>query len=296
MTLSQLVACVILASASLLTGQSAAQSEADALFQKQDWPAAAAAYRKVVVAEPQNGAAWFRLGASLHRMGNEPEAGGAFEKAVELRFQPAQSMVNVARARAHAGDPAGSAEWLNRAADAKFQNVAFLDGDPDFARIQSEEAYRKARARIELNAKPCLGDPHLREFDFWLGEWDVQVSGQTIATSRIENVLDGCLIQENWMPFNGQPGKSWNYVNSATGKWEQLWMSGGNVLKLEGAFGGGKMVLEGRSQNPARATTLDRITFTAMPDGRVSQVWEQSKDGGQSWTKSFDGVYIRRRP
>ncbi|MBN9660537.1 MAG: hypothetical protein J0H49_20275 [Acidobacteria bacterium] len=296
MTLSQLVACTFLVSASLLMGQSAAQSEADALFQKQDWPAAAAAYRKVVGAEPQNGAVWFRLGASLHRMNNEPEAGRAFEKAVELKFQVGQSMVNVARARAHAGDAAGAVDWLNRAADAKFQNLAFLDSDPDFARIGAEEAYRTARARIERNSKPCLADGRLREFDFWLGEWDVQVSGQTIATSRIENVLDGCLIQENWMPFNGQQGKSWNYLNPATGMWEQLWMSGGNVLKLEGGLAGGKMVLEGRSQNPARASNLDRITFAPLPDGRVSQVWEQSKDGGQSWTKAFDGIYIRRRP
>ncbi|MGC4056051.1 MAG: tetratricopeptide repeat protein [Paludibaculum sp.] len=292
----QFLAFTLLAFVPVLVGQSASQGEADGLFQKQDWAAAAAAYRRLVAAEPQNGAAWFRLGASLHRLGDEPEAGRAFERAVDLRFQTGQSMVNVARARAHAGDPTGAAEWLNRAADANFLNLAFLDADPDFARIRSDESYRKARARIELNGRPCQADGRLREFDFWLGEWDVLVSGQTIATSRIESVLDGCLVQENWMPFNGRQGKSWNYRNSATGKWEQLWMSGGVVLKLEGSLVGGKMVLEGRSQNPGRASTLDRITFSPLTDGRVSQVWEQSTDGGQSWSKAFDGVYVRRNP
>jgi hypothetical protein len=31
-----------------------------------------------------------------------------------------------------------------------------------------------------------------------------------------------------------------------------------------------------------------------LPDGRVRQHWETSKDGGATWTTAFDGYYRRR--
>ena len=31
-----------------------------------------------------------------------------------------------------------------------------------------------------------------------------------------------------------------------------------------------------------------------LPDGRVRQLWESSKDGGETWTVAFDGYYARR--
>jgi hypothetical protein len=44
------------------------------------------------------------------------------------------------------------------------------------------------------------------------------------------------------MPNSGLQGKSWNFYNAATGKWEQVWMGArGGVLKLEGEFKDGAM-------------------------------------------------------
>jgi hypothetical protein len=39
---------------------------------------------------------------------------------------------------------------------------------------------------------------------------------------------------------------------------------------------------------------LIRGTWTPMPDGRVRQLLEQSRDEGESWYVWFDGVYVRR--
>lgn len=140
----------------------------------------------------------------------------------------------------------------------------------------------------------CQDDARRHEFDFWLGEWEVQVNGKAVARSRIDNVLDGCLVQENWMPFQGREGKSWNYFNAAKGQWEQLWMSGGNVIKLSGALKEGTMVLEGRPEDPAKASTVNRITYTPNADGTMRQVWTQSPDGGKSWKTVFDGLYVKK--
>lgn len=52
------------------------------------------------------------------------------------------------------------------------------------------------------------------------------------------------------------------------------------------------MVLAGTSPRATpRGDVLDRITWTALPDGRVSQVWELSADGGASWQRVFVGFY-----
>lgn len=142
--------------------------------------------------------------------------------------------------------------------------------------------------------QPCQADARLRQFDFWLGTWDVRVNGKSIASSRIESVLDGCLVQENWMPFQGREGKSWNYFNPVLGQWEQLWMSAGNVLKLVGTLREGVMVLEGKPEDPANVAVRDRITYTPLPDGTVRQVWTQSKDEGKTWKTLFDGIYVRK--
>src|SRR5207237_74173 len=102
----------------------------------------------------------------------------------------------------------------------------------------------------------------------------------------------GCIVQENWMPFNGGGGKSWNFYNAGTGKWEQLWLSAGSVLKLEGSVKDGEMRYEGATPRPSGEPILNKLTFTPLGEHRVHQVWVQSRDGGKTWTNAFDGIYV----
>jgi hypothetical protein len=39
---------------------------------------------------------------------------------------------------------------------------------------------------------------------------------------------------------------------------------------------------------------VDRITWIPLEDGRVRQVWEASRDYGNTWQVLFDGTYARR--
>ena len=276
-----------------LAGQ--AVSEGDALFQKQDWAGAARAFQSAVDKDRHDGRSWFRLGSSLYRLGKNAEARHAFEQAVENQFQGPYAMAVVARSYASENNAAKAAEWLNRAGDAGFVGIAFVDTDPAFERIKTDSAFAKAREKIDLNAHPCNARAEYRQFDFWLGEWDVQVAGQITAHSRIEKMLDGCIVQENWMPIGGIEGKSWNYYNSVTHKWEQLWLSSGGVLKLEGTLQDGAMHYEGITVGPTGGKILERLTFTPMTANRVHQVWERSNDDGKTWTTTFDGIYLPRK-
>ncbi len=146
---------------------------------------------------------------------------------------------------------------------------------------------------------PCAARPESRQFDFWLGEWDVyDPRGTLVGTSHVESILDGCVIQENWTGRPSGEGKSWNYYDPADRQWHQFWMdaSGASPARLAGSFTGGAMRLEGSARQPAPggvpATT--RLTFFPRAPDRVRQLWERSVDGGASWTVVFDGDYRRR--
>ena len=86
-------------------------------------------------------------------------------------------------------------------------------------------------ASSQSNPYPCKSSPQHRQFDFWVGEWKVFLPDlkTQVGESKIEVGSDGCLILENWTSTGTNPtsGKSMNYVNPATGKWEQLWVDSG---------------------------------------------------------------------
>lgn len=54
------------------------------------------------------------------------------------------------------------------------------------------------------SAAPCKSKPECRQFDFWVGEWDVQnPQGQPAGTSSVRLILGDCVIFEN----EGQRGQ-----------------------------------------------------------------------------------------
>jgi hypothetical protein len=140
----------------------------------------------------------------------------------------------------------------------------------------------------------CSG-PKEREFDFWIGEWEVYEGENLAGRNTIEPILGGCVLQENWRGESGSAGSSFNFYNSQTKKWQQFWVwRNGTTLELEGKFHDGKMILEGESTNREGKAILNRITWYDNPDGTVRQHWEVSKDQGKSWETAFDGLYKKQ--
>ena len=142
--------------------------------------------------------------------------------------------------------------------------------------------------------RPCTAAVH-RQFDFWVGAWDViGAKGQFAGTNRIELVDGGCALFESWSSgAGGYTGRSLNSVGG-DGRWRQTWVdSGGLRLELVGGLVDGKMVLEG--ETPAGTAggpaTKNRITWSPEAEGRVRQHWETSADSGKTYTTAFDGMY-----
>ncbi len=142
---------------------------------------------------------------------------------------------------------------------------------------------------------PVCQAAEFRQFDFWLGKWKVTTpQGPQVGTSEITRQAEGCAIREQWTAASGKGGMSINYYDPAGKKWHQDWVGGdGTILHLRGGMKDGVMVL---SDEPAsgQGALVNRISFTAMPDGKVKQEWSTSKDGGQTWQTSFLGIYEKQ--
>lgn len=145
---------------------------------------------------------------------------------------------------------------------------------------------------------PCEERPEFREFDFWLGDWEVHVAnGKLVGHNSITSVEKGCLILENWTSVTGGTGMSINYLDKTTGEWVQIWNSaGGTQIDYRGGLTDEGMLLVGKIHDVSSGTTQDfRGLWTLLDDGRVRQFFEQSNDGGKIWTTWFEGFYTRVR-
>jgi hypothetical protein len=138
----------------------------------------------------------------------------------------------------------------------------------------------------------CTSAQH-RQFDFWVGRWDVRrPDGRAAGTNEIERVLDGCALVERWTGAGASRGMSLNFYDAAAGRWRQSWVDNqGQPLLLVGGLRDGRMVLESATPDGA---ARQRITWTPLPGGDVRQLWETSADGGATWSTAFDGRYSRR--
>lgn len=142
---------------------------------------------------------------------------------------------------------------------------------------------------------PCTGPEH-RQFDFWVGDWNVNgPKGRQVGTNRIEKIMDGCVVQENWAGQGNVKGTSFNVYDTTDKKWHQVWVDNqGSLLLLEGGIKDGKMEMTGETTNPKGEKVMHRITWEPQADSKVRQHWLSSPDGGKTWNTAFDGVYNRK--
>jgi hypothetical protein len=145
---------------------------------------------------------------------------------------------------------------------------------------------------------PACSAPEHRQFDFWIGDWDVTSGGKRAGQSHVEKILGGCVIFENWTGAGGSEGKSFNLYDATKKRWQQTWVdASGGLIEFHGELREGNMCYT--TQSPTLGPdgqvleTLGRMTF--FPQGAsVRQLWEQSVDGGKTWIVAFDGLYSRK--
>ena len=137
----------------------------------------------------------------------------------------------------------------------------------------------------------CAASEH-RQFDFWIGRWEVKrPDGRVAGTNVIRREHGGCVLIESWTGAGGMTGSSVNAYNPVTKRWHQTWAdSSGTLLLIDGEWREGALRLAGEMFGP-QGRQQTRITWTPLSGGRLRQMWETSGDEGRTWRTAFDGLY-----
>jgi len=293
-----LLLVLFLAAASLAAENSvsSAGERADSLAQAGHWQEAAEAYWAITESEPDNAISWSKLGGALYELKRYGDAAEAWMQADALSFSPARTRYNLARAHAAAGEAEEALRWLEGAIDAGFQDVRALSAETAFEALRNDERFSQLEQLAERKAFPCKHQAEAKQFDFWIGEWDVFDShGNQVGSNSIRKELGGCMLVEHWSGNGGSEGKSINFYDAAQERWEETWIDkGGGIIRMVGMMKGGAMVLEGNHLYRDGRRELIRGTWTLLEDGRVRQLFEQSRNGGESWYTWFEGYYVKK--
>lgn len=174
--------------------------------------------------------------------------------------------------------------------------------DPAIAALKTHPRYAELERALDRNARPCEHDPAYRQFDYWLGQWDVRPNGSPTAppsSNVITKIHNGCVILESWTAAAGQTGQSFNIYDRVSGKWTQTWVdSSGGLHQYVGGPVNGNMTYEGDIPAPPGAgggRMHVRLTFFKQADGSVRQYSERTPDGGKTWQVNYDLIYTRRQ-
>ena len=138
---------------------------------------------------------------------------------------------------------------------------------------------------------PCGAAPY-RQFDFWVGEWEVSApDGRRAGHNSITVEQGGCLLVERWQGVEGSTGMSMNFYQPLEQSWRQVWVSPGVEIDVTGGLADGSMVLEGTivylKDDRSRGF---RGTWTPLEAGRVRQLFEEANEDGE-WAPWFEGIY-----
>ena len=302
LTIAGLAAVLLIATPAVARGQSRPATpspelaHADSLYARQDFSAAAKAYRTALAATPNEGRAWYRLGVSLSNVHDNAGAAEAFERSAAIGHQ-LLAMYNAAAMHARLGHRDRAVAWLDSTLAAGFSGDSILRNDPDFAPIRADSAFQRRVATAERAFRPCQSRPESHLFDFWIGEWDVTgPQGQPAGKSSVQQILSQCVIFENWTDRQGGQGKSFNAYNTDYNMWQQFWTDQyGRVTEYrESERTPEKGLRFVAHQGPPDHQILLRMTFTPIDAKTVRQFGETSTDAGKTWTTSFDLMYRRR--
>jgi len=270
--------------------------EIQKLIDAKDWKAAITAADALTTAEPNSPAAWVKRGLAYQGEGDSRGALDSYLQAEKLGATPMTLAFREAAAYARLGENQKALDLLDQAE----KNGMILGDrlqDPDLGSIRGDPRFAAITAQDAKNQHPC-SDAGYRQFDFWVGEWDVRtLDGTKVGDSRIQRILNDCVILETWNPGKGvREGQSFNSYNTTTGKWTQFWVDaqGSNTQYVDGEYKDNALRFWGHNPDPAGKPVLQRFTFFDLGPDKVRQFQEQSIDDGKNWTTVYDFYYFRK--
>jgi len=140
--------------------------------------------------------------------------------------------------------------------------------------------------------------PEYRQFDFWIGDWDVFEAGNPtspVAHARVERILQGCVLLEDYQRGTLE-GQSFSMYDALSKTWRQTWVTNqGELALIDGRLEGNQMVLKGIDHTGDGVETQIRGIWQSAAGG-VRETALSSADGGKTWKPWFDLVFRPRTP
>jgi ketosteroid isomerase-like protein len=143
------------------------------------------------------------------------------------------------------------------------------------------------------DTKPCSA-PEYHQFDFWAGDWeafDLDDHNAKVAHNRVDRILDGCVLLEDYHQNDGVHGESFSIYDATRKVWHQSWVTNhGVLLTIEGEMQNGEMILRGSDRASDGKERQVRGVWKAV-DGGVRETAVRSTDGGKTWNPWFDLMF-----
>ena len=147
---------------------------------------------------------------------------------------------------------------------------------------------------------PCVAAQQ-KEFDFWLGEWDLTWPGEHKGeighgTNSIRRIMDGCVVEENFSGGESMHlrGTSVSTFDLRSHRWKQTWVDNeGEYLDFVGRFRDGQMILQREAVRNGKKI-LQRMVWKNVTPNQFDWSWEASQDGGKTWQINWPIHYKRR--
>ena len=277
-----------------------AASSANAAYQQKDWATAARLYGALAQKSPENPRYSYRLGVALRATGQNEQALHSFQQAQADGLPVSLVGFEMACTYASLGQTDKAFETLTAAITQGYGQPDKLNSEPALQPLKTDPRFAELVAKATRNQNPCIYNAENRQFDFWVGEWNVvdASSGITAGSSHIEKELGQCVIWENWTSANtNYAGKSYNTYNADLKRWEQFWVDNvGGMIHFYGGLKDGVMDFYTDEMPQADGTTLKRhLQFFNLGPDKVRQFSQGSTDSGKTWKVEYDFTYNRRK-
>lgn len=131
------------------------------------------------------------------------------------------------------------------------------------------------------------------QFDFWLGEWDASWGDDGKGINRVEMILNGKVVQENFTATD-LVGMSVSCYDPERALWCQTWVDNtGSYLDFTGKFEDEKMILVRDALINGQACKQRMVWYNIEPH-QFDWNWERSDDDGNTWLVKWKIKYTRK--
>jgi hypothetical protein len=156
-------------------------------------------------------------------------------------------------------------------------------------------------AAAQAPAPPTCDGPEWKQFDFWVGDWDLSykaADGKVLASrNKVTKILGGCVLLEQ---FSGAPGTKLDGHSVSTfdrnaRQWKQTWVDNtGSYLDFTGGFADAKMILARDAERQGKKFR-QRMVWQDIRADAFKWLWQRSDDGGATWSTQWEIDYRRAK-